>query len=772
MWHTLVQIEFTRPWWLLMLALLPFLVWASLRSLLPRLGVWCAVATGVRMLLVAMLVVALAKPRLDVPSTEKFVVFVVDRSPSIDQASNELAWSFVKAALHNVDPNRALILPFSDIPWQPIAGQNTTDEHWQTIGLHQPGQSLKTNLEHALRSTWGFFPGRYVPQVLLLSDGRQTHGDALEAGRQSSVPIDVVPLVGCERSEVCLRRIAFPGDVRQGEPLNMDLWLWASRPVHGTVHIAMQPGIESSHAVTVAAGENHIRVRVSCERSGVVRVIANLTGFDDQLKGNNCLQGEVFVRSRPRAMLLQRYTGDEKRLVGDEVVTRALRSVGIDVEQQTLEAMDSVRSWEGWDLLVLSNVPATALKPEDVTRLAAYVRGGGGLLVLGGPNAFTPGGYAGSDLEKLLPLLAIAKAKTQAVLALVLVVDCSESMQGERMELARQAARRAVDQLQAQDLVGVLAYEDRPQWIVPLAACTDKRAVAGRIGGLEASGRTNLAPALARTYLALRAAFADRKHAILLTDGISYVDDFGAIVRQMAQSEISLSCVALGEEAAGPMLRELARVGRGRYYECRDAASVPRIFAVEALAAGQRGIHEGAVRALAVQGQTPAPLDLPELPVLLGCNESRLAQGAVAWLQSDEGDPLLAIATVGQGRVAAFAADLQGGWSAPWLEWSGFNSFWSETAQRLLRQRPVVSLPTEYVADYPPELQSGPADLDLLRGIAEASGGRYAPRPEEVFAPSERTVARPWFLWPYLLVASIVLLVVDKAIRTLGPRPG
>ena len=41
-------------------------------------------------------------------------------------------------------------------------------------------------------------------------------------------------------------------------------------------------------------------------------------------------------------------------------------------------------------------------------------------------------------------------------------------------------------------------------------------------------------------------------------------------------------------------------------------------------------------------------------------------------------------------------------------------------------------------ATYPVEFRVGPPDTDLLKAIAEASGGRYDPKPADLLADSDR----------------------------------
>jgi len=50
----------------------------------------------------------------------------------------------------------------------------------------------------------------------------------------------------------------------------------------------------------------------------------------------------------------------------------------------------------------------------------------------------------------------------------VLVVDKSSSMEGKKMQLARQSALGVVENLRAIDSVGVLAFDNSFEWAAPL----------------------------------------------------------------------------------------------------------------------------------------------------------------------------------------------------------------------------------------------------------------------------------------------------------------
>jgi hypothetical protein len=67
--------------------------------------------------------------------------------------------------------------------------------------------------------------------------------------------------------------------------------------------------------------------------------------------------------------------------------------------------------------------------------------------------------------------------------------------------------------------------------------------------------------------------------------------------------------------------------------------------------------------------------------------------------------------------------------------------------------------------DYPDEYRTRTTNDDLLRAIAESSGGAYAPDPTEILEPPAATVARTTLLWPFLLTVAAVLFVIDVAVR-------
>ena len=158
---------------------------------------------------------------------------------------------------------------------------------------------------------------------------------------------------------------------------------------------------------------------------------------------------------------------------------------------------------------------------------------------------------------------------------MMLVIDKSGSMGGEKIEMAKEAARAAVELLGPSDKVGVLAFEGENFWVSEMHPCTDKGFVLDRIASLEAGGGTVMAPAMEEAHETLRSTVAKLKHVIILTDGVSSPGDFEGIAQAMAADRITCSTVAMGGDADQSLLEEIARLGNGRSYVADDPGPGP-----------------------------------------------------------------------------------------------------------------------------------------------------------------------------------------------------
>src|SRR4029079_19703931 len=122
---------------------------------------------------------------------------------------------------------------------------------------------------------------------------------------------------------------------------------------------------------------------------------------------------------------------------------------------------------QNYELLVLSNVAATLLTQRQMEVARTYVQDlGGGFMMLGGELSFGLGGYYKTAIEEILPVRSdFEKEKEKPSLGMVIVIDKSGSMGGSKIEMAKDAAKAAVELLGPNDKVGVIAFEGETYWV-------------------------------------------------------------------------------------------------------------------------------------------------------------------------------------------------------------------------------------------------------------------------------------------------------------------
>ncbi len=746
------QLEMTRPWALALLVAVPPMVYYSRRSLVHFARWQRNLSLAVRVLLVVVLVIALCGIGITSRCDQEFVVFAVDVSNSVPGKSRGVVKQFIHEAVRQLGERRVKVLEFSSEPEDnDHADRNVTD------------------IARAIAAVRADIPATFVPKLVLFSDGNQTTGDALAAAKAAGCPIATVPLPGRPKDEVFVSAVATKDQVREGEPFRVDVVIQSTGKNRGTVKLSRGSQPVDEKQVQLRPGENRVRFRQAVTGQSLVTFMAKLEGFKDTHAENNEAGGAVFIAARPRVLLIESRPALAKHLAA------ALSGEYINVEVRSPDEMpESLEDMQDYELLILSNVPAEALPKQQMQLIRRYVHDfGGGLIAIGGDRAFTPGGYRNTTLEQVLPVVCEPKKdKPKPRLAMVLVIDRSGSMEeGNAIELAKQAARQAVAALGPRDRLGIIGFEDSSRWISEIHPCSDKQHVLDRINTITAGGGTNMYPAMEKAYLALSETFADLKHMIVLSDGLSHPGDFDSLARTIAASGITVSTVAVGQQAARQVLEDIARRGGGNFYYCADPAAVPQVFAQETISAGKVGITEEPFFPQVVNpADALADLDLRHAPALLGFVETRLKPAAELILAGEQGDPLLAWWRYGHGTSAAFTSDVQSRWAAAWLRWPGFGRFWAQLVRHAMRKDPSrdFTLAVErcgLVVGYPDELRVRPTNVELLKSIAETTGGVYAPEPAEVFAASDRTVPRTTRLWPYLMVAVVLIFVIDLAAK-------
>lgn len=682
---TWTQFELTHPAWLAGLVLLPLLVYYFLRSL-TDFARWQRLASlAGRMAIVLLLVLALAGLTALRPTHEQYVVFAVDKSLSVSDESRKQAEEYIDRALQALGNNRAAFLSFAAEP-----GLVHTERGKDASKLDENGSDLAAAIEAAAAGV----PPSYVPHLVLLSDGNQTAGDALKAALRAGVPVSTVPLKTRDDPEVQVSAVNVPAQVREGEPFYVEAVLDANHDDEATVEVFRNEHKILSEKQKIKKGENRFRFRQTLERERLATYTVKVKGAKDTLLDNNSAFGLVFTSGKPRVLLVE---GDPKLA---RYLESALDQEGIQVDVRPPRGMpDSLADLQNYELIILSNVPASShvagasLTQRQMEIVRTYVQDlGGGLIMLGGDQSFGLGGYYKTVLEEILPVRSdFEKEKEKPSIAMMLVIDKSGSMGGTKIEMAKDAAKSAVELLGPNDKVGVIAFEGETYWVCEIMPCSNKGYILDRISSIEAGGGTVMYPAMEEAYEALKGVAAKLKHVIILTDGVSSPGDFEGITQSMANERMTVTTVGVGSGADGdvdkPLLEEIARIGKGRFYYTEDPSSIPQIFAKETVTASKSAINE---QPFLPQVVRPTPvlsgIDFESAPFLLGYVLTKPKPTCEFILASEKGDPLLAWWRYGLGMTAAFTSDAKSRWAAEWLTWPGYSKFWAQVVRHTMRK--------------------------------------------------------------------------------------
>jgi uncharacterized protein with von Willebrand factor type A (vWA) domain len=83
---------------------------------------------------------------------------------------------------------------------------------------------------------------------------------------------------------------------------------------------------------------------------------------------------------------------------------------------------------------------------------------------------------------------------------MMLFIDKSGSMGGEKIEMAKAAAKITVELLGPNDRIGVIAFDGEPFMVSELHPCSDKGFVLDRIASIKAGGGTSTYPAMEQAF--------------------------------------------------------------------------------------------------------------------------------------------------------------------------------------------------------------------------------------------------------------------------------
>ncbi|MBM4363116.1 MAG: VWA domain-containing protein, partial [Deltaproteobacteria bacterium] len=695
------------PAYLAVVGVLPFLVVVAARSLADLPALARAASVLLRLAFLSALGLALARPSRVADSTRVGVVALLDVSDSMSpEAVEDARGSIAELRRAAGDADFSLVtfartarrVPLP--PGAPIPEVPTLRHDPASAPPDQPGRDgAGSDLEGALDLAGSLFQPGTVRRLVVLSDGVETAGDAARAAertRRFGARLSVIPARRPPPPEVSVLSLAAPSSVSIGEPFDLRAEVRATRPTRARLRLLQGDAtnaLDGQREVELPAGTTSVTFR------SVVRVAGKLTytlladaGAADTFHANDRAVTAIDVPGRPTVLAVDPRPEDLSALA------RALGAQELDVELRSPTAFPgSLEELERFDFVIVSDTPVDALPGTAQPLLERYVRDlGGALLFSGGPQGFGLGGWSRQPLERILPVRMDAERRREIpTVAMMLVLDRSGSMTGLPLEMAKTAARATVETLEADDLVGVIAFDSTPIRYVRLQPARYRARIAADIARVLPGGGTEFFSALDAAYQDLRVTPARRKHVILLTDGRAEAPGLRDLTQAMLAESITVTTVGLGDGADGDLLRALAEAGGGRYHAAPDPRSLPQIFTRETeLVARKAAVEDWFPMTVTAKAEFLRGVAVEAAPLLRGYVATQLRESpASGVLSTDEGEPLLARLRVGLGWTLAWTSDLKAGWAVDLLRWPAFPRLFGQLVREHLRRQRRTELP-------------------------------------------------------------------------------
>ena len=660
-------------------------VWLKNRQTLRKVGL---VAFWLRIVAVICLIFALTNPYALLPVDEEQVIFLVDRSAS---TKNEVDQSeqFIKEAIKNKKEKHAVgIYSFSNGLQTDL---NLTKSEIVSPTFTEMKAENETNIEEAIKLIKSIAGSKLPTRVVLLSDGNETRGEALiQAGllTNSNIEVDVVPLEKTVKNDVIIEQFETPQVAYLGEEQQFVVTIHSDIEQAATILLNENNEEKLKQDVTLQAGTNRFTLNHVSPNTGLLKYEVQVLVNEDALLENNRLTSVTTVQAPPKLLIVHANdsTSAIPTILGEDTI--AMNMIAAE------KLPTALSSYLQYDAIIFDNVAAHEVGEAKMSIIEQAVKHfGTGFMMVGGQNSFGLGGYYKTPIENVLPVsMDVQGEKELPSLGLMLVIDRSGSMDGNKLLLAKEAAARSIDLLREEDTIGVIAFDDKPWEIVEPTNVIDKEEIKNKVLSISAGGGTEIYTSLKKAYESLSKQDLQRKHIILLTDGQgNSTPDYDKLIDDYTNEGITVSTVAVGQDADSALLESISKKANGRFYNVIDETTIPSILSRETAMMTRTYIvddpfyptiyHVEEWNSLFVDG-------VPEMNAYIASSAKPLA---TLIAESHEEDPILTSWQYGLGTSIAFASDSSGAWAGDWAKWTNWKPFWQKALAELLPEYHDIS---------------------------------------------------------------------------------
>jgi len=172
-------------------------------------------------------------------------------------------------------------------------------------------------------------------------------------------------------------------------------------------------------------------------------------------------------------------------------------------------------------------------------------------------------------------------ARERAPLSLVIVLDTSGSMSGDKIREAKRSVIELLEQMRSDDEVAFVRYDSNAELIQSMGRVGEvKSSLIERIQGMQADGGTNIPGGLREALRALEGAGGSRvRRVVLVSDGLdAQRDEAEMLAREASDKSATVSSLGIGLDFDEAYMSSVARSGRGNFGFVENAGALARFL--------------------------------------------------------------------------------------------------------------------------------------------------------------------------------------------------
>lgn len=673
-----MKIEVLRPWLLIIIPVLFLFFIGTIRLLKIKQNRTLLKSLVFHGITGCLLVLALSGIRVRWTSKTITTIYVVDLSDSTHFYQDNMQ-TFIKDSILQMPSDQyAGIVTFgSEVKLEQFVSEKKIFHKFETVPL-----GTGTNMEEAVSVALALLKEDTAKRIVLLTDGLENSGsleNMASSVLSNRVDFKVVRVEKNDQSEAYVNNLEIPPKINIGDQFSVKIDIVSNRNMGAVLYLYSGQTLKAQQNVELHSGSNQFVFKDIQEEGGLKTYRVVMDADEDTESVNNEYSAFTNVQAPPLILLVEGQAG-----ASDEFV-KLLDAVNVNYRLVTPEGTpETMNQMLEYKSIILVDVYGGDLKAGFMGAVESYVKDyGGGMIAIGGENSFALGNYKNTPLETVLPVyMDLQGEKEIPPLSFLLVIDKSGSMSDgngyvTNLDLAKEAAVKALENLREIDRIGILSFDDSYTWTNKLILAKDKAEITKNIMGIPLGGGTSIYPALKAAVDELKADDGKLKHIILLTDGQDGYQQYNDVIKELNDNGITLSTVSVGSGADVALLKDLAEKGAGRYFHTDINTNIPRIFAQEVfLSVKSYLVNQEFTPFIAGNHEILEPILEEGLPLMYGYIASTKKEFAQSLLISDDKEPILTVWQYGLGRTAAFNSDVENKWTGNYAGWAPYSLLW------------------------------------------------------------------------------------------------